>query len=515
VIHINNMSTVTAGPLVLDSSYNGDPTTLRVAEILHLDPSGIEVTDTDGQLAIVHYKKDAPMATYGEVRGIIVNTVTGKVIAKSFGYTDIAVLDSIQVSDGLIAARDQSGVLHEFSQDDCEIHPVLEGVMLRFYRYDGATRVATHRKITNVGNSRWVIGTPFLTSYNAAGGPKEEEMFDLTKPFSSTVYSFMVISPDLLVGTRQLVNVPYVVYLGQSENELTGDDVAPGKPSFKFVEKLGGMVNTPQVVRTKQMTVAEANRHLKYGYYNPYDTTDDKLLTGEGVIVFRKEGGIVKDVVRVHSPAYNWRIGLRGNNPNIVHQFYALLSMAYPSIDDVESWERFKKNLVMFELYDEAAMRTELGKTGMLLTLPQGQINKDDYLNRNDRIHLLWINYVLSLPPNFQKQGLDILSNFTGERKAVIEWIQQIESMNREIDTTSFPDRVKSIIRAARMLARDRQKKGQIYTRSGKALSYHIIIKDVIHNLLMKEDGISLFKLVRSWRLAMNPKPEEEDTATV
>ena len=338
--------------------------------------------------------------------------------------------------------------------------------------------------------------------YEEAGGPKDEELFDISKPFSSSCYVFLVVHPALLVGTRQKVNKPYVVFLAHQKMELNRDpeEVAPGLNAFTMTETIGGSVDEPFIYEPKPLSIEEANRHLKFGYYNSFETDNPKQLTGEAVIIYRLVDGVIADIVKVHSPSYEWRIIMRGNNPNIVHQFYCMLTMVYNDVSTPAHWAEFQSRFILLPLYDEGSVKSLYDQTKMILTIPSGKIDPKDYADRNSRIHLLWLNYLLSLPPHIQGDALNILSNFKVDRDAVISWVQDLEKSTNDIENADLPDRVKGVIGSARRLSRDTIANGKNYSAKGSYIKLPVLIKSTIRNLINKENGPSLYSLVTAMK---------------
>src|SRR5437763_8501385 len=216
-------------PFVFDASYKGDALTRRVCDILGCkDIQSWSIIDTFEDLALVHYEEDSDMTTYGHLRGILVDIETGAIIADSFGYTPTALANKIEDNDGIISIKDKDDVNHIFS-GDYHIKRIFEGVVIRVIWYKSKLYRITHKKINPV-RSRWGSSKPFISMYEEAGGPSAEQLFDTSKPYSSTCYHFLVVSPELLVGSRQKVSCPYIVCIAQHTMDLKRpvNDVAPG-----------------------------------------------------------------------------------------------------------------------------------------------------------------------------------------------------------------------------------------------------------------------------------------------
>lgn len=497
-------------PFVFDGSYKGDELSQKVASVLNLpDKRGWSVLDSKENLALVHYEENADMTKLGHLRGVVVDTEVNAVVAESFGYTPTAVSSHLTVVDGAIRVTDKDGELHVFDYATSVIKRVFEGVVIRVLWHKGKMIRITHRRI-NSERSRWGSAKTFISMYEEAGGPTDEELFDTTKPFSSTVYDFLVVAPELLVGTRQRVTTPYLVFLAEREMDLKrpADEVAKGKGEFVVTDVITGAVNQRLIYSPKKLDLAEANQHLKFGYYNTFNVSDERQLTGEAVIIYNIVDGVVRDIVKIHSPSYEWRVNMRGNNPNIRNQFYCLLNAVYSDINTDDAWKALSSRFVLLPLYDEKSIKERYEQSEAILTIPQGDVSRDMFKSRDARIHLLWLNFMLSLPSNQQKSALNLLAQFKSERDEVISWLQNLEKKVSNVDKLDISPRAKNIINCARSLARKRIADGANYSANGYCMKLPVLIKNTIRNLMNKESGTSLYSLVRE--LKQNEKEAVE-----
>lgn len=491
-------------PFVFDTAYKGDEIASHAARILDLkDARGWEVTDADEDTAMVHYTKDADMSTHGYLRGILVDREVDAIIADSFGYTPTAVAVELVPRDGRLSIKDSDGVTHNFDMTDTIIKPVFEGVVLRILWRKSKLYRITHSRI-DTSRSRWGSSKYFVSMYEEAGGPTVEQLFDTSKPFSNTVYDFLVVHPSLLVGTRQKVKKPYIAFLAQRTMDIKrpADQVAPGRANFTTTSTIGWCVEESVIHEPKALTLDEANRHLKYGYYNEFTVDDPRQLTGEAVIVYRMRDGVVSDIVKVHSPAYDWRVKKRGNNANVVNQFYCLLNSVYGDVNTPEAWTALKENLILLPLYDEQSLKNLHAQSDGLLMIPSGEVTPEDYGTRDERIHLLWMNYMLSLPPHMQAEALNLLSQFKKDRTDLTIWLQELEETTKNIEATDVSDRVKGLISSARRLARERIANGDNYSAKGAYMKLPVVIKSTLRNLINKENGPSLYSRIREFKEA-------------
>lgn len=509
-----NNGTTPVIPFAFDVTYKGDEITQRAKEILRLpDIHGWSVVDSDEDTALVHYRDNSDKSVYGHIRGLFLDLEVGAIIADSFGYTPTAIDSELSESNGCIIVKDKEGVTHNFLLEEAIIKRVFEGVVIRvIWRKNKLYRI-THKKINPI-RSRWGSSRSFIEMYEAAGGPSAEQLFDTTKPYSSTCYDFLVVDQSLLVGTRQKVDSPYIVCLAQRNMDIKrpDDEVAPGKASFVTTNIIGGAVNESIIHDPTRLSLSEANHHLKYGYYSEFHVDDLRQLTGEAVIIYRMTNGAITDIVKVHSPSYEWRLNMRGNNPNIVNQFYSLLNSVYSDINNEEDWDKFKNRFITFPLYNETSLIDLYIQNGSILMIPSGEVSKDDYSTRDARVHLLWMNYLLSLPPHVQQNALHILTNFKNDRNDVISWLQTLEENTKNIETSELPDRVKGLISSSRRLARGRISNHTNYSAKGSFMKLPLLIKQTIRNLINKENGPSLYGLVRDMKLARNPPKTPQDT---
>jgi len=246
-------------PFVFDAAYKGDELTKRCSEILGMDDlTGWSVIDTCENLALVHYNQKTDFQKFGHIRGILLDTESGDIIADSFGYTPTAVYDKIETVDGVVSLIDNDGFNHKFSMIDKDVYVkrVFEGVVIRVIWYNNKMYRITHKKI-NPTRSKWGNSKKFLDIYDESEGPTANQLFDTTKPYSSTCYHFLAVDGSLLVGTRQRVLAPYLVYIESQEVSLQKPetDITKGIPTFQMIEKIGGTVDKSGIYNPPQLNI--------------------------------------------------------------------------------------------------------------------------------------------------------------------------------------------------------------------------------------------------------------------
>ena len=505
-------------PFVFDASYKGDALTKRCSEIIGMkDLTGWSVIDTYENLALVHYNPKTDFQKFGHIRGLLLDTESGDIIADSFGYTPIAICNEITPTDDNVSITDVDGINHKFLLTDKDVYVkrVFEGVVIRVIWYNNKMYRITHKKI-NPTRSKWGNSKRFLDIYDESNGPTAEQLFDTTKPYSSTCYHFLAVDNSLLVATRQKMTVPYLVYIERQEVFLQkpDTDIATGIPTFPLIEQITGTVTQSGIYNPRQLNINQVNKFLKYGYYKPYDAPDERQLTGESVIFYKKVDEAIVDVVKVNSTSYEWRSNLRGGNHNIVNQFYSKLNMVYGDIKEESQWEKLKSNLILFPLYSFDDMKNlyDVGKGILLIGIDENfKPTKEMYNTRQSRINLFWTNYMLALPISHQEAALELLENFTTDRNNLINWLCTLEN---NVKIISEPDHCKYIVRIinfARKSANEAVKDGTNLTQKGQVLNYKAMIKRKIYDLINKERGTSLYAMIREMKHPNLPKKEVKE----
>jgi hypothetical protein len=454
---------------------------LLAQEILQLpDQRGWSVVDRVGSLALVHYDEDADMKLLGHLRGVLLDLEQKVVVAGSFGYTATAVAEELTPdSEGNLTLTDEIGDTHQFLTATTVIKPIFEGVVIRVIWWGGRSYHFTHRKIEPV-RSRWGSSPSFLTMYEEAGGPTDGELFDTAHPYSTTCYFFLVCHPALLVGTRQRVETPYLLYLARQETVLE-QEALPGEESFFLTPTLSGRVAAPCIHKPTHFSLAQANHHLQYGYYDPFTPEDPRMATGEAVILFsHNERG--PHLLKVHSPSYQWRLSVRGNNPNLPNQFYSLLDWVAKA-----DWERMGRRLLLLPPFSVKEIEELWHEQRGITALPCSEFNIEQYPDRDSRIHLLWLNFLFSLPPLAQPQALELLKRLRKERTDLVQWLRRLEKDHDSVEGLEIPPRAKGIIGTARRLSRPGQ------------------VSPTIRNLVQRERGASLYGLVRDMKRTLVP----------
>lgn len=468
--------------------YEGYALTQRLMDILQVPDEGWSVVDYVNNLYLVHYRDDADMSIVGHLRGVLVDVEAGQIIASSYGYTPTAVSDQLIETNNGIVLQDENGHVHTFNR--YVIKKAFEGVMMRVIYHNGEVYHLTHKKIRPM-KSWWGESPFFQKIYHEAGGPKDEELFDLTKKYSPLCYVFLVVHPSLLIATKQVVNKPYLVLL--NINTMYNPTNCPypiNDVDFNLNAHLMIKYISPSVVDESyihvppMLSLEEAHVHLQQGYH------ETSVTSGESLMLYQyNEHNQVIDILKVDSINYHYRFQLRNNDPNPYHQFFNLASSSYQSLTYYPHYIDFLNKFIVYEDVDVDTIK-EYVLQGPLLSLKQTVLTEEQKKNRFYLLKQIWFNYLLSLPYHYQKQAVNYYEQFLKEREEVIGWLQRNTDLKPDV---KLPDRAVSLIKSAKQTA-------ESLKQNGKTNNVNQKTKEIIQNFIYKEYGTSLYSLVKAMK---------------
>lgn len=494
----------------------------RIAEILGTENNNgwvIEDSLPDSGLYLVHYKDTANMVEYGHLRGVVVDVNAGVVVCSSFGYTPVATASEIKPNmAGDIVMVDEQGFRHTFTKGKYDIKIGFEGVVIRVFWHNGKMYRTTHKRL-NPSRSRWGNSKPFLTMYDDLGGPTADQLFDTSKDYSPWCHVFIVIDQKLLVGSKQDVGPGYIAYLGSNQMWSTSAppeayrsiDAELHKPATQ--SDIPPVITEPFIYEPGSLDLASAKFHLASGYYEPQSATDERLTSGEFVILYSYgDDGKVQSLLRVHSPAYSWRLQMRDSDPNLRHRFYELINGSYMPTDSEVGLREFIERFPLMPLYSVEDVQTHFEQEGPFINISSEGVDVNDLNSKISRLHMIWLDFLVSVPPQQQKIVLDMFTDLVKERKDVINWLQELSRNENINDNEDVIDRAKGIIAQAGKYASERGRNGNNRTRQGKIMTYWQLVDANIANLVMKERGASLYKLVRNYKNILKQRETESSS---
>lgn len=493
----------------LEQKYTGFALRDRICDILKCPQEGWTIEDQVENLCLIHYNDDADMNLVGHLRGVLVDIDAGVKVAESSGYTpNVKVVQLAPTKNGDVLIDDGNknhcfeSDVHDSGVPKMAIKPIYEGTVLRVILYKGCVYKLTHRKIRPM-KSRWGNSAFFPTIYAQGGGPKDVELFDMSKNYSPYCYAFMVVDPKLLIASKQIVKSPYVVFLSHHQMYSIGDacpfpqDETETQINAKFtvMDGFGQIVDRPCVIVPPTFTLEQANYHLAYGYYKNMNKNgnlrDIRTEFGEAVMMFQyDERGNVTDMVKVNGLSYDYRVTLRGNDPSAYHQFYSLIDHSYTSLAYYPNLVKFCEKFIIYENYSKDSLSLVV-KDGIMrlktATLTDEQKKDRDYL-----VRIIWLNYVVSLPVGLQVDALNYYDQFMEDRKKVTTWLQSKIHEHIHEQDANLSKRGISIIKSAHQRAFN-----DINAQKYKENEYDLAVKNAIEYYINNEHGTSLFSLVK------------------
>ena len=107
--------------------------------------------------------------------------------------------------------------------------------------------------------------------------------------------------------------------------------------------------------------------------------------------------------------------------------FVVFLDTVLPNIANDEQWNMLKTRLIILPLYNNESLKQSFEQNRAIFTLPSSECERSLYTKREARIHLLWQNYVLALPPSLQERALDLLTSFDNTKNEITLWLQSLK----------------------------------------------------------------------------------------
>ena len=237
---------------------------------------------------------------------------------------------------------------------------------------------------------------------------------------------------------------------------------------------------------------------------------DVRLGTGEFVIMYEMEGEELKSILKVASPAYQFRSQMRDNNPNLLNRFYQLLNGSYiPAETETGFVNYINQYPIMARIQGSLATARRQLTQGEPIVVWQNYNDPSLVSTKDDRLLNILIAFMMSVPLHRQLEVLGMYDQLVRERSEVITWIRKLEEAG---NWEGQPTRVGQIITQSRKYALERYQRGQNRDKLGRALTVSMMTKDNIRNLVNKEEGSSLYRLVKAMKEYYAPSVEEKRT---
>lgn len=482
-----------------------------------------KIVDSKSELGIymIHYDVDTINETKvdditRQLRGVIVSDNKG-IIVPSFGYTPTIVCDVYPEKDEVL--KDKDGNEYSLSLFDVkDLFPMFDGTLLRVWKYNGNIFISSHKKI-DASNSRWGTSGKFVELFKkyTESTFKVEDLFPADSSESLDgpvqVHNFLLVDEDLLIASKLKFNFSeeksksgFVVYINSLNCELP---IELPKVDYNEVGSCEHTVMRVNSLKSKE----ECNMYLQKGFSSDVEEHDKHISLGEGLILYNG-----KSMLKMVSNGYSRRSKIVDNDPNILHRVYEILTESSFPKDGVDMY---------LEKYPAIPCPTEEQiesfKGGIIDKFPeewktysdQELTETNDRETRERRFRNAVVHYAISLPLSHQKWALKSIDELLSDRyKAVQIVCNDYEKFAKGDWGEVYPrdlkvyERIKAIVLESKKFAKARVDKGE--RLEGKTLNQTLrkFAIDSIRNLMFKEYGVSIYKIVRV--LVSDPKKKGE-----
>jgi hypothetical protein len=475
----------------IDKTQDLDALKRIAAEVLGIENSAAwGIVSTDGDLVMIHHKPEADLLKYGDIRGLVIDTKTKTLVCKSYGYTPIVKTDGMIHADNKLKLGDENGNSHFIDLNDPSNHFKVgfEGPLINVFKHNGMVYRSTRKRLDPL-RSRWGNSRSFLQMYWELDGPNDDELFDSTKDYSPYCHSFILVHPEVLVASKVPTEEGFLVYLGATKMDWVEREEFCPYP----LDQVEMVAKTPPIQPLGTMTLEQANHHLEQGFYtiDNMEDIDPRLMPGEFVILHTPT-----QLLRIQSTPYTWRLEMRDNNPNLYHRFCQLITHSYQ--------ESSHQNYPVVTPYDMRSIRENI-KISPYVVWPQDSSVIVDFSDRDERTKNIWLCFLNSVPLNRQKEVVTFFDKLYRDRAELIGWLRTLGTINK-LESTDYSKRVINIVETAHKFAQGNKDRGKNFDRQGKMLTLKKMVDDNIRNLVMKEEGGSLYRLIKEMNEKKTPK---------
>ena len=503
----------------------------RIAILLDVnDNSHWSIIDSvpDQGLYLVHYNKNAPLDTYGKLRGVVVHVpavqpgstkeLNSIIVCRSYPYAPVVDMDEIVPDEnGNITFTDEFGKTYRNTQKTVRFRYGLDGVIVRVFLFNSRIYISTHRKI-NITNtdSRWGDSPSFYELYTTQGGPPGDQLFDMGKLYSPYVHIFLIQHPMLLNSSRIMVGNSNISYLGILEvwpideqyypSELVDEKIRVPAPSID---------NDISFFHLRYLSLEDANEYLERGMFqDDVQVSDPRLGTGEHIYAYiYNDNMTVETVLQVRSTARAWREETRGEDSSLLYRFFTLMRESMcphpfiktnkPKPTEQECIQQFEQLFPTLAYYSKSAIVDRVNNPDIpLVTWPMGKVNPALLKMVKGKQYMIWCCFLIAVPIERQPEVLGMLSYYYDNIPIIGEWIVSLRSMDRS-DLMKINKRIPSILDLAI----------QQTSKQSASVTDELLIPKII-NILNWELGDSYYRLISSKKRYENKLDYEKTRIT-
>ena len=397
-----------------------------------------------------------------------------------------------------------------------------EGALIRVFKWNGQVFFSTHRRI-NAIRSNWGGRTPFLTLYKQLGGPALESFFG-DEPYSPYCYMFLIVHNDIRIASSTRDN--RIVFIGMKKVWDTEKYAQPGQPyawAGQFQPHLPTVGQEPDVFSPNNnraliiqplINVEIANKFLfpnTFAHSIPSDASafgakehelvidyngdgsrveeiyfqrlpnrikDERLSGGDFVILYTRSAEGETVVYRLEPSAYEYRVGITGNNPNLYNRFVTeMVTFTKANLEDPDN---------------------------EIFSYPQ-YIVKDDQpmslVRPEDRQIYWWSLFYDAVPPSYKEEVDGYFSRYDKDMGKVANFI--LTDYPRIIDPNNpalaaGEEKAKQVLEETKRINEDTRRRFDDLKKiaTGAARTAHQAPYAVLRGLLINETGPSLYRMI-------------------
>lgn len=487
-----------------------------IAKILNIEsengtyPFKIVDSKEDQGLYMIHYDVDEIGKTELDsvdrsYRGVIVSDVDG-IIVPSFGYTPSIVLDDFDIKTAT-EHIDKDGHKHKLEDfGTTKMFPMFDGTLLRVWKYKDQIHISSHKKIDAL-NSRWGTSGKFVELFvkytKDIFGEHQEHLFDEENNEKVQIHNFLLVDVDLMISSKlhldTNIKTGFVAYIN-SENCILSEEVSLKIPTLHYSE-IGATENTVIKVMSFDLHGDEYKSFLTRGFYPEVENIHPQISLGEGIVLFND-----KSMIKIVSNGYNRRSKIVNNDPNILHRVYELIDETRFT---TEGEDKYLEKYPVLPCPTDDQIKT---MTSIVSSFPddwvlpeEADFKKQDTKGFDLRLRNVVMHYAISLPLYHQKVTLTAIKELVNNRyKAINEITNHYEVFAKK----QYPEglsprdlkvyeRIHKIVIDAKSYANVRMNRGEKLNGATKGQTFNKFVKDNIRNLILREYGVSLYKIVR------------------
>jgi hypothetical protein len=472
----------------------------------------IDTNETEGY-NLVHYNVDIinstkPQDFLRRVRGLIVKD--NKVIVESFGYTPTVVVSEMTEDFTFIDTDSHTHKLMKEFMDVTPVYPLLDGTLLRVWKQGEAIHISTHKKL-NASKSHWGSSQTFTELFKkyTQNYFNVEDLFSIEDTCDKVVcHNFLLVDSDLLICSQVDLGEKsgFVLYINSVNGSLP-ESVTPKTVSVYDVKYTTETFFKMETLKTLE----DQNKFIKYGFY-PDELNSEK---GEGVVIFNEDR-----MIKVVSKAYENRSKIVNNDPNITHRGWTILTESmFPKSGEDDYLSKFPvlptpsnndlKNIIEtgdFSLLNGCKMLSE-----------DNFIVKNNLETRNLRLLNALIHYARALPISHKVSALSCYESILNSKFEVIKILcndcdkyeQGLWGKPNPRDLKVY-ERIQTIIKEAKKYAKNRYSNGERFESMNEKQLIKKFTKENIRNLINKEYGENMHKIVRVLITSQNRTNSDE-----